>query len=355
MITASRTHSQPGEQGKNWQRELAEGYRDPAALLRDLGLSAQVIALAGEGRQAFPMRVPRCFAARMERGNPADPLLRQVLPLAEEDRPANGFVMDPVGDMGFRRGGGVLKKYRGRALLITTGACAIHCRYCFRRHFPYAEEHAGKGAWQLALDTIARDSDIREVILSGGDPLSLSDDKLAPLLQGLAAIPHVHRLRIHTRLPVVLPNRVTKALQDMLAAFPGPVTVVLHANHGHEIDGGVGDAVAALRSTGALLLNQAVLLKGINDSAGAQTGLSDALTAIGVAPYYLHQLDPVAGAGHFQVSDETARQLMAELREALPGYMLPRLVREIPGEASKTPLQDKARRVSSRPLINTGK
>jgi L-lysine 2,3-aminomutase len=343
MITASRTKRQPDGAIRNWQQELAEGFRRPEELLRYLGLSDADLPLSAAAMRDFPMRVPRSFAARMQPGKTDDPLLRQVLPLAAESETRDGFVMDPVGDMASRQADGLLKKYRGRALLITTGACAIHCRYCFRRHFPYNEQNAGRLSWQPALEAVAADRDINEIILSGGDPLSLADQKLQPLVEGLGSIAHIHRLRVHTRLPVVLPSRVTDKLVSMLRAFPGPVTVVLHINHGREIDEEVVAAVQRLQETGALLLNQAVLLKGVNDSVEALSGLSEKLTAMAVSPYYLHQLDPVAGAAHFEVNDERALALMEAMRERLPGYMLPRLVREIPEDSAK------------RPVVSTGK
>lgn len=338
MITASGIKRQPDGVTRRWQEELAEGFRNPEELLRALGLENADLALSGVAVRDFPMRVPRAFAARMRPGQADDPLLRQVLPLAEESRPTDGFVTDPVGDLASRQADGVLKKYRGRALLITTGACAIHCRYCFRRHFPYNEENAGRQSWRPALSAVAADPDIREVILSGGDPLSLADAKLQPLMTGLGHIAHVRRVRIHTRLPVVLPSRVTDDLLAMLSSFPGPITVVLHVNHGQEIDDDVAVAVRRLQGTGALLLNQAVLLKGVNDSFEALAELSERLTAMAVTPYYLHQLDPVAGAAHFQVNDTRALALMDSMREHLPGYMLPRLVREIPGDTAKRPV-----------------
>jgi EF-P beta-lysylation protein EpmB len=322
----------------DWRRQLADGYRDPATLLSDLGLDPAELPLSTDATRAFPTRVPRAYARRMRPGDPNDPLLRQVLPVQAEMEDVAGYVSDPVGDMSSRQGGGVLKKYRGRALLITTGACAIHCRYCFRRHFPYAEEHAGRGRWQQALDAVAGDGDIREVILSGGDPLSQDNERLKPLVEGLGEIDHVKRLRIHTRLPVVLPDRVDPGLTGLLAAFPGPVTVVVHANHANELGSDVAGALQRLRGNGMMLFNQAVLLRGVNDTVASQYALSDRLTALGVAPYYLHQLDPVQGAAHFQVGDAAAVKLVEDLRRQAPGYMVPRLVREVEGDDAKRPI-----------------
>jgi len=342
MITASAGKRQPTEARGDWKRQLADGYRDAGALLRDLGLEEKDVALSRQADTLFATRVPRSYANRMEYGNPDDPLLRQVLPVAEETRETPGFVSDPVGDLDSVMGTGILKKYQGRALLITTGACAVHCRYCFRRHFPYSDESAARNRWQDTLDSINNDPSLHEVILSGGDPLSLDNPKLQPLIDGLDGISHVKRLRIHTRLPVVIPDRVNEGLLKLIQGYNGAVTVVIHANHARELDATVADALNRLRQTGALLLNQAVLLKGVNDSSQAQHELGEKLTAAGVAPYYLHQLDPVAGAAHFQVTDRQAQALIEALRIQAPGYMVPRLVREIAGEESKTPLSPTA-------------
>ncbi|NUO77211.1 MAG: EF-P beta-lysylation protein EpmB, partial [Lysobacter sp.] len=286
----------------------------------------------------FPLRVPRGFVARMRAGDPHDPLLRQVLPLDQELRPMPGFSLDAVGDGLAKAGDGVIRKYRGRALLVTTGSCAIHCRYCFRRHFPYAEETAAAAGWRGAIDLIAADPGIDEVILSGGDPWSLATPKLAELTDALAAVPHLKRLRIHTRLPVVLPERVDAPLLAWLRALPWPVTVVLHANHAQEFDASVDAALAALRATGAVLLNQAVLLRGVNDSVEALADLSERGFRAGVLPYYLHQLDRVQGAAHFEIDDERARALHRALAARLSGYLVPKLVREIAGDPGKRPL-----------------
>jgi EF-P beta-lysylation protein EpmB len=274
----------------------------------------------------------------MQPGNPADPLLRQVLPLAEELAEVPGYTADPVGDLDAKAGTGLLHKYHGRALLITTGACAVHCRYCFRRHFPYSEEQAGRDQWAGVLADLAGRADIDEVILSGGDPLSLSDQRLQPLIEGLDRIGHLRRLRIHTRLPIVLPDRLTAELATMLAASRLTVSMVLHANHPNELTGTLGDALGPLRQSGITLLNQAVLLAGVNDEVDTLARLSEALFDLGILPYYLHQLDPVSGAAHFQVADETARLLHKALRDRLPGYLLPRLVCEKPGAPAKLPL-----------------
>ena len=321
-----------------WQSDMAEAVRDPRELLALLDLDPAWLEPARRAAAAFPLRVPRAFLARMRKGDPADPLLRQVLPLDEELREVPGYSRDPVGDMPSLAARGLLHKYAGRVLLITTGACGVHCRYCFRRHFPYSDETARADEWREALDYLKSDDSINEVILSGGDPLSLSDERLAGLVQSLEAIPHIKRLRIHTRQPVVLPSRVDEAFLGWLNACRLQKVVVLHMNHAHEMDVAVAEACARLRGTGATLLNQTVLLKGVNDSADVLCELSEALFAAGVLPYYLNLLDPVAGAAHFDVPESEALALMSELRARLPGYLVPKLVREVPGAPSKMPV-----------------
>src|SRR5690554_2262546 len=333
MITASQRSAQPSD----WRRDYREAITDPAQLLRELGLEHLAAQLPPDDA-GFPMRVPRAFVQRMRRGDAADPLLRQVLPLDEETRLVPGFTLDAVGDLASRDARGLLHKYEGRALLIATGSCAVHCRYCFRRHFPYGEETAAANGWHEALEAVRRDPSLAEVILSGGDPLSLATAKLSELTGALAAIPHVARLRIHTRLPVVLPERVDDGLVAWLRGLPWPVTVVVHANHANEFDASVDAAMAALRDAGASLLNQAVLLAGVNDLVDALADLCERGFEAGVLPYYLHQLDRVAGTAHFEVGDDRARALHAALVARLPGYLVPRLVREIAGDASKRPL-----------------
>ena len=325
-------------QPRPWQQAWRDAVRDPRELLTLVGLEPAALAISDAAAAQFPLRVPRGFVARMRRGDPADPLLRQVLPLDDEMQPVPGFSADAVGDGAARAGRGLIRKYRGRALLVATGSCAINCRYCFRRHFPYAEETAAAAGWREAIDAIAADAGIDEVILSGGDPLSLTTTKLARLTDALAAIPHLRRLRIHSRLPVVLPERIDAELLAWLQSLPWPVTVVLHANHANEFDRGVDAALAAVRAAGATLLNQAVLLHGVNDSEDALAALSERGFEAGVLPYYLHQLDRVAGAAHFEVPDARALELHAALRRRLSGFLVPRLVREVAGDASKRPL-----------------
>lgn len=325
---------QPG----GWQQALRQAVREPAELLQLLGLESVALQVSSQAAMQFPLRVPRRFIARMRHGDAHDPLLRQVLPLDAELRMLPGFGLDAVGDAAARSATGVIQKYDGRALLVATGSCAIHCRYCFRRHFPYGQETAARDHWAQAIARIGAEDTIDEVILSGGDPLSLSTPKLAELTDALAAVPHFKRLRIHSRLPVVLPERVDAALLQWLSALPWPVTVVVHANHANEFDPGVDAALAALRGAGALLLNQAVLLRGVNDSVQALADLSERGLAAGVLPYYLHQLDRVQGVAHFEVDDATALALHAQLGARLSGYLVPRLVREIPGDTGKRAL-----------------
>jgi len=318
-----------------WRRHLAEAVTDVEELLELLGLDDGTPHATPEATRGFPLRVPRGFVARMRRHDPNDPLLRQVLPIADENSKVPGFTADPVGELEREPTAGVLHKYRGRALVVATGACAIHCRYCFRRHFPYGEHSGVSDWWKGAVDHIAGDPEISEVILSGGDPLTLADAALSELARSVARIPQVRRLRIHTRLPIVLPQRVDEDLVGWLSRLGLPTVVVVHANHAQEIDADVQRALAALRATGVSLLNQAVLLAGVNDAADALVELSESLFDDGVLPYYLHMLDPVAGAAHFEVSDKKARDLHRQLTASLPGYLVPRLVREVPGAPAK--------------------
>jgi len=323
---------------QRWQHFLREAVRDPRELLAMLGLNASALHISAEAAQQFPLRVPRGFIARMRHGDPSDPLLRQVLPLDTELMQVEGFGVDAVGDAAANIGQGVLHKYHGRALLIATGSCAIHCRYCFRRHFPYSEETAAANGWQAAIEAIRADESLTEVILSGGDPLSLSTHKLTEFTTSLRHIPHIKRLRLHTRLPVVLPERIDGEFLDWLDNVPWAKVIVIHANHPNEFDSDVDTALSDLRDTGAHLLNQAVLLRGVNDNIETLQQLCERGFEAGVLPYYLHQLDRVNGAAHFEVSDECAQDLHAQLLATLPGYLVPKLVREVAGDTSKQPL-----------------
>ncbi|HNV84725.1 MAG TPA: EF-P beta-lysylation protein EpmB [Arenimonas sp.] len=334
MITANSLSAQP----KSWQMLWREAVRDPRELLEILDLGHLAGQISDQAAAQFPLRVPRGFIAKMRRGDANDPLLRQVLPIQDEEQIVEGYGFDAVGDAAAKGGTGIIHKYHARALLITTGSCAIHCRYCFRRHFPYAEETAASQHWAEAITYLKSDSSITELILSGGDPLSLSTAKLKELTDAIAMMPQIKRLRLHTRLPVVLPERIDAELLDWIHGLGWPLTVVIHANHAQELMPDVAKAVSKLRRAGSTMLNQAVLLKGVNDQASEQIELSERLFDIGVLPYYLHQLDKVQGAAHFQIDDEQALAIHQSMMQALPGYLVPKLVREVPGEASKTPL-----------------
>jgi EF-P beta-lysylation protein EpmB len=335
-----------------WKAELAASFTSALDLLEFLGLPLEARLGGGGAAQGFPFRVTAAFAGRMKKGDPGDPLLLQVLPMAEERVAQAGYGADPVGDLRALVVPGLLHKYHGRALLIASGACAIHCRYCFRREFPYADGQLNRSRLAGAFETIARDASIAEVILSGGDPLVLDDARLAALVDGLAAIPHVRRLRVHTRLPIVLPSRITPQLVQILTGTRLKPVVVVHANHANEFDAGVGRALLALRNAGVALLNQSVLLKGVNDNVETLAGLSETLFDQGVLPYYLHVLDKANGTGHFDVPDAAALALLDQLRRRLPGYLVPRLVREVAGAAYKVSVSE-ANNLPCGPLCGT--
>ena len=318
----------------DWTIAMREAVRDPAELCRLVGLPE--LASGGlAGHRDFPVFVPRPFLQRIKPGDPNDPLLRQVLPVREESESSTADRIDPVGDLESEVLPGLLHKYTGRVLLVTTGACAIHCRYCFRRHFPYAGRPRGIEAWELALEHIAGDASISEVILSGGDPLTIVDGQLAMLAERLAAIPHVRRLRVHTRLPIMIPSRVNDELLAWLTGTRLTPVIVIHANHAQELDEQVAEALRKLSQAGVLLLNQTVLLRGVNDSVETLAELSERLIELRVTPYYLHQLDRVIGAAHFEVPLSEGQALIAELRRRLPGYAVPRYVQELAGESHK--------------------
>jgi EF-P beta-lysylation protein EpmB len=321
----------------DWRTSLREAIRDPDVLLARLKLPTRDEA-ARQRRQTFPLLVPESFLRRMQVGDPHDPLLRQVLPIADEDRNVLGFTNDALRESEFHAAPGLLRKYQGRVLLILTGACAVNCRYCFRRHYPYSQEPKRWDDWEPTFQAIDLDPSIHEVLLSGGDPLMLTDERLAAVVKRLEAIPHLRRLRIHTRLPIVLPNRVTCGLIHLLRSTRLTSVVVVHANHPRELVNDCADALRRLAQAGLMLLNQAVLLRGINDSTDILAELSERLIDLGVRPYYLHQLDRVAGTAHFEVAEDVGRELMENLRRRLPGYAVPQYVRETPGDFYKRPL-----------------
>lgn len=322
----------------HWQQQLSGAIRDPAELCQRLGLDPAWLTGARLGHRLFEVRVPEAYLARIRPGSPDDPLLRQVLPLTAEGDTQPGYVSDPLNEAEHGPRQGLIHKYAGRVLLITSPACAVNCRYCFRRHFPYQDNAPSRAQWDESLDYLRDDTSIHEAILSGGDPLAASDRQLEWLVERLDNISHLKRLRIHTRLPVVIPDRVDDALLGWLEKSRLQKVVVLHINHANEIDAAVIDACRRLRDAGVTLLNQSVLLRGINDSVAALAVLSERLFEADILPYYLHVLDPVAGAAHFDVPDDEARALVDALRTRLSGFLMPTLVREIPGRASKTPL-----------------
>ncbi len=321
-----------------WQQELAKAIRDPSLLGQQLGLAPDWVKANGRARELFPLMVTRHFVGLMEYGNADDPLLRQVMPAEEEYLEQEGFVQDPLAEQD-NTTPGILHKYQSRVLVILRGGCAINCRYCFRRHFPYTDHHFGRQQRQNLLDYLQADPDINEVILSGGDPLLATDAQLIQLLEELEGLPQLKRIRIHSRLPVVLPERLTQTLGERLSESRLQAILVLHANHPREIAPQLKRALAGWASAGVTLLNQSVLLRQVNDNAATLAALSEALFDAKVMPYYLHQLDKVKGASHFAVTDAEALALAAQLRAMLPGFLVPRLVREIAGEPSKTPLE----------------
>ncbi|MDE1358325.1 EF-P beta-lysylation protein EpmB [Vibrio aestuarianus] len=322
---------------QNWLQQLTNAISNPADLLQILEIDPSLWQNGFEARKLFALRVPQSFVERMEKGNPYDPLLRQVLPLSEEFEWHQGYSTDPLEEQN-NAIPGLLHKYKNRALMIVKGGCAVNCRYCFRRHFPYQENKGSKTIWQQSLDYIAAHPELNEVILSGGDPLMAKDHELKWLIDAISQIPHIKRLRIHSRLPVVIPARITDSLCELLQDTRLQVILVTHINHANEISLELKRQMNRLRAINVTLLNQGVLLKGVNDSIKAQVQLSETLFDAGILPYYLHVLDKVQGAAHFFVSDQQAKDIMAGVIEQVSGYLVPKLTREIGGRSSKTPL-----------------
>lgn len=320
---------------KNWQQQLAEAFNTIEDLCRYLQLSPEDLPASVNAAKNFPIKVPVSFAASIEKNNPYDPLLRQVLPIKDELTVYPDFSDDPVGDLAAAPQTGVLHKYHGRVLFINTGSCAINCRYCFRRNFPYADRQLSKQHEDAGIQYLSADPEVSEVILSGGDPLLLSDDRLTQLIQKLNTIKHLKRIRIHTRLPIVLPARITEKLISTLTESTQQIVIVVHCNHANEINTRVINALALLRSSGINLFNQSVLLKDVNDHANILRDLSEKLFSQGVIPYYLHLLDKATGTGHFEVSETVAVELIRQLQLTLPGYLVPKLVKEQAGALSK--------------------
>ena len=322
----------------DWQNEMAQAISSPKALLRALNLPIELLPAAEKAHALFPTRVPQSYLRRIKKGDINDPLLKQVLPIGAELEKHPGFRTDPVGDYQANPQTGLLHKYTGRVLLLLTGACAVHCRYCFRRHFDYQGNNPLGQQWQQTLDYIKNDDSIFEAILSGGDPLSISDVKLRQTVVDLSGIPHLRYLRIHTRLLTTIPKRLTEQLLTLLAESRLQVCIVVHINHPQEIDNEVSDCMKRLNDANIRLMNQSVLLRGINDDLDTLTILSHKLYESGILPYYLHLLDKVEGANHFDIEESNARMLYKHLQAALPGYLVPKLVREIAGEANKVPV-----------------
>lgn len=327
-----------GWQGQSWQEILASSITTVAELTKLLEIEGQIPH--AEVDQTFPLLVPRPYLARIGKHDCRDPLLLQVLPRNREQLQQAGFSLDPLEEQSSTIGSGLISKYQGRVLILVAGTCAINCRFCFRRHFPYGSHMPGRDEWQSIFEFLQRDDSITEVILSGGDPLVINDQRLAWVAKHLEAIPHLKRLRIHTRLPIAIPQRVCDSLLAWLSDTSLQTVLVNHCNHPQEIDDLVLESMQRLRQADVLLLNQSVLLKDINDNADVIVALSEKLFEAGVLPYYLHLLDKVQGAGHFEVAEQKAIEICQQARARLPGYLVPRLVREIPGAESKVPLDN---------------
>jgi len=324
-------------QQNSWQKELGQVFTDPEKLLRYLDIEPEQYKESFPARKLFPVRVPVPFANRIEKGNINDPLLMQVMTSTSEFIEDDTFTDDPLHEQNTPIPG-LLHKYDNRVLLMLKTACAINCRYCFRRHFPYEDNSINKHALIDIAQYVANNPKINEVILSGGDPLMASDKHIAQLFELLTPISHVTRIRIHTRLPVVIPARITPELLNTFENSRFNIVMVMHINHANEIDNDVKAMVKALKKREITVLNQAVLLKDINDNVASQVNLNETLFTAGIMPYYLHLLDKVSGATHFDSDETAAIKLMHQLYQQLPGFLIPKLVREIGGQAHKTPI-----------------
>jgi L-lysine 2,3-aminomutase len=333
-IVRYRTFSEQAKPLNDWQKILSQALNSTATLSKHLKTPQSEI----DPSPQFPLRLPIPMLDRIQSTHANDPVLRQFLPTQQEQQDSVGFVHDPLEEARFSPLNGLLHKYPGRALIIMTSVCAVHCRYCFRRHYPYAEQVPDSQQWAKLLDHIRQDTSINEIILSGGDPLSLGDDKLRQRCLSLSTIPQIKTLRIHSRLPVIIPERITPALLQWMEPFPLPIVLVTHINHPNEINPAVIEAMHLLQKAGVHLLNQSVLLKQVNDNTSTLKSLSERLFSAHILPYYLHQLDTVSGTAHFSVDDQRARTLIDELRACLPGYLVPKLVRETPGDLAKMPV-----------------
>ena len=321
---------------EKWQQILSDLITDPKELLQLLDLDPEKSPFSLHALQQFPLKVPRPFVELIEKSNWDDPLLRQIWPSKLEEHEQTGFVSDPLAESNYNPVAGLLHKYHGRVLLTAAPHCAIHCRYCFRRHFDYQSNSPSRQQWEAAFEYIHNDSSIDEVILSGGDPLALSNRQLFWLLEQIDQIPHITRLRIHSRLPIVIPQRINSDLLNCLGRFRQKVVLVIHCNHSHELTTEMAGNFHKLATNGVTVLNQSVLLKDVNDSASCLIELSKALFSHNVLPYYLHLPDRVSGTAHFYTDEAHARDLLNIMQARLPGYLVPHLVSEIQGEASKT-------------------
>lgn len=320
----------------HWSTELAQAIKTPAELLPLLGLKPQDLPKAAMAMQSFRMLVPKPFVQRMAYGDPHDPLLRQVLADDIEMQTVAGYSKDPLDEGNHNPQKAIVHKYERRILVITTGICAVNCRYCFRRHFPYGDNQLAQKEWDSVIAYLERHPEVNEVILSGGDPLMLKDSQLAKQVARLEALPQLKRLRIHSRLPIVIPSRINDELLAWIDRCRLDVILVLHSNHANEIDHTIAEKVTSLKQAGATVLNQGVILRGINDTIDAQVDLSEALFAAGILPYYMFTLDPIEGGAHFDISLQQAQQLMGQVAQKLPGYLMPKLAKEVPGQPAKT-------------------
>nr|WP_165942909.1 EF-P beta-lysylation protein EpmB [Marinomonas flavescens] len=319
-----------------WSQHLSKALTSLPELIQHLALPTNMVKDGNEAQNTFKLLVPRPYLSRIERGNPLDPLLLQILPSAAEMRLVPGYTTDPLEEADHSPQKAIVHKYKRRLLVITTGTCAVNCRYCFRRHFPYGENQLAQAEWQSVIDYLKAHPEVNEVILSGGDPLMMKDALLADKIHKLEALPQIKRLRIHSRLPVVIPQRVCDEMLAWIKNSRLDIIMVWHINHANEVDEDVIHAAQQLKHAGVTLLNQGVLLKGINDSVKAQVDLSEAVFKAGLLPYYMFTLDPVEGAAHFDISVEQAQRLMGKVAAELPGYLVPRLAKEIPGKQAKT-------------------
>ncbi len=338
MIQQSSS-SYPPNQPSTWQQALQQLITQPQVLLNAVNLQQQELSTQLTERlkacEQFPLRVTQHFVNLMEKGNPNDPLLLQALPSPRELELTPGYSTDPLEENSHNPVPGLIHKYHGRVLLTTSGQCAINCRYCFRRHFPYEDNRLSNENWRSILNYIASDDSITEVIFSGGDPLTVSNKLLTKQFIELERIPHLKRLRIHSRLPVVLPQRIDTSFLQLMQNGQLQKILVIHANHPNEIHPLLTEKLSLLKKAGVELLNQSVLLRDINDSAETLAKLSENLFAAGVLPYYLHLLDPVTGAAHFDIPEQQAKELVGKLASKLPGYLVPRLTREQAGVPAK--------------------